>query len=278
MGVDEINAFLSDLATQGGVSASTQNQALAALLFLYRDVLRHPLPRVTNVVRARRPKRLPTVLSVAEVRAVLAHLDGVPKLVCALLYGTGMRLLECLRLRVQDLDFDLGQIIIREPKGRRQRTTMLPDSLVPALERQLEHTRAVYLADREAGTDGVSLPEAFERKHPGASSSWPWQFLFPATRCGTDPRTGATRRHHLDESTVQRAVSGAVRAAGLTKRASSHTFRHSFATELLRSGADIRTIQDLLGHRSVQTTQVYTHVLGRVGNRGLISPADRLDP
>ena len=278
MGEVEINRFLTFLATDRHVSASTQNQALSALLFLYRDVLDQRLPRIADIVRARRPKRLPVVLSSAEVQMVLAHLKGVPRLVCALLYGTGMRLLECLRLRVQDVDFDLGQIVIRQPKGRRDRTTMLPDSMVPALERQLEASRDLFRADREAGAGGVSLPHALERKYPHAPTSWPWQYVFPATRPGTDPRTGAVRRHHLDPSTVQRAVKDAVRATGLTKRASCHTFRHSFATELLRSGADIRTIQELLGHKDVSTPQVYTHVLGRVGNRGLTSPIDRLQP
>jgi len=276
LGEDDINRFLTFLATDRHVSASTQNQALSALLFLYREVLDQPLPRIADVVRARRPKRLPVVLSSAEVLMVLAHLHGVPRLVCALLYGTGMRLLECLRLRVQDVNFDLGQIVIRQPKGRRDRTTMLPDSLVPDLERQLEASRDLFRADRKAGAGGVSLPYALERKYPQAPTSWPWQCVFPATRPGTDPRTGAIRRHHLDPSTVQRAVKAAVRATGLTKRASCHTFRHSFATELLLSGADIRTIQELLGHKDVSTTQVYTHVLGRVGNRGLTSPVDRL--
>jgi len=277
MGEDQINAFLSHLATDRNVAASTQNQALSALLFLYRHVLGVRLPRITDVVRARRPKRLPVVLSASEVQTILAHMSGVPRLVCALLYGTGMRLLESLRLRVKDVDFDLGQIVIRDPKSRRDRTTMLPTSLIPSLTGQIERSRQAFRSDRERQTDGVSLPRALERKYRQAATTWAWHYVFPATRLWKDPETGAIRRHHLDESCIQRAMRSAVREVALTKPASCHSLRHSFATELLRNGADLRTIQELLGHKDVKTTQVYTHVLGRVGNRGLTSPVDRLE-
>jgi integron integrase len=277
MGVVEINAFVSDLAVRHHVAASTQNQALSALLFLYREVLRKPLPRVGQIVRARRPKRLPVVLSTAEVQSVLGHLKGVPLLVCSLLYGSGLRLLECLRLRVQDVDLDLGQIAVREPKGRRARTTMVPIALVEPLRRQIEAARSLLDTDRAAGLPGVSLPDAIERKYPTASLKLAWQYVFPASQPAVDSRTGRRCRHHLHESVVQRAMTEAVRASRLRKHATCHTLRHSFATHLLLSGTDIRTIQQLLGHQDVRTTMVYTHVIGRAGGLGATSPLDRIE-
>jgi len=276
MGVEEINRFLSHLATRGGVSSSTQNQALSALLFLYRHVLEMPLPRIDDIVRARRPRRLPVVLSVAEVSSVLARMDGLPRLVCSLLYGAGVRLLECLRLRVQDVDFDTGQIVVRRPKGRWARTTILPVALEPELRGQVEASRRLLDEDLAAGRPGVSLPEAIARKYRSAPLQPAWQYLFPAPELSRDPRSGQRLRHHLHESVVQRAMTRAVREAGIQKHATCHTLRHSFATHLLQSGSDIRTIQKLLGHRDVRTTMIYTHVIGRTGGFGAVSPLDRL--
>jgi len=274
MGEPEVNRFLSHLATAEAVAASTQSQALAALLFLYRDVLRRPLSGLEGVVRAKRPLRLPIVLSRGEVREVVSRLEGTPRLVATLLYGTGMRLLECLRLRVQDIDFGLNQILIRDGKGAKDRRTMLPAALEGPLARQLEAARAIHDADAAAGV-GVSLPGALARKYPNAPLEWAWFYVFPAPARGTGA-DGAPFRHHVHESTIQRAMKEAVRASGIAKPASCHTLRHSFATHLLGDGYDIRTIQELLGHSDVATTMIYTHVLNNSGGRGVRSPLDAL--
>jgi integron integrase len=276
MAEQEINAFLSHLAVRAHVSASTQTQALSALLFLYRHVLEKPLPAIENIVRAKRPVRLPTVMTKAEVREVLLHLNGTPRLIATLLYGTGMRLMECLRLRVKDLDFESLQITVRDGKGSKDRLAILPLSAREHLRAHLSKTRAIHQADLASGDGRVFLPQALARKYPNAEKEWAWQWVFPAPSLGRDPRTGVTRRHHLHEVVVQRAVRQAVRAAGLAKPVSCHTFRHSFATHLLEEGYDIRTIQELLGHRDVKTTMIYTHVLNRAGSRGVRSPADAL--
>jgi len=275
MGAPEVVAFLSDLAVRRRVSASTQNQALAALLFLYREILGLELEGLDDTVRAKRPVRLPVVLSRDEVRAVLAELDGVPRLVATFLYGSGLRLLEALRLRIKDIDFDRQQLTIRDPKGRRDRGAPLPRTSLPALELHLTKVRRLYEADRASDIAGPPLPDALARKYPNAALEWPWQWLFPATRLGHDPDTHRRFRHHLHETVLQRAVRQAAANAGLTKRITCHTFRHSFATHLLEDGSDIRTVQELLGHREVRTTMIYTHVLQN-GPLGVRSPADRL--
>ncbi|MFM8354767.1 MAG: integron integrase [Gammaproteobacteria bacterium] len=273
LGGPEVEAFLTNLAVEGQVAASTQNQALAALLFLYREVLGIELPWMDGIQRAKRPVRLPIVLSRAEVAAVLDHLKGVHWLVANLLYGSGLRLLEGLRLRVQDLDFGRGEITVRHGKGSKDRRTMLPASLNEPLRAQLAHARRLHERDLRAGFGAVWLPDAPARKYPDAPRNWRWQFVFPATQRGPDPRSGIVRRHHLHESAVQRAVRRAVMSAGIAKRASYHTLRHSFATHLLESGYDIRTVQELLGHADVSTTQIYTHVLNR-GPNAVRSPLE----
>jgi integron integrase len=273
LGGPEVEAFLTSLAVEGQVAASTQNQALAALLFLYREVLDIELPWMDGIQRAKRPVRLPIVLTRAEVAAVLDHLNGVHWLVANLLYGSGLRLLEGLRLRVQDLDFGRGEITVRHGKGGKDRRTMLPASLHEPLRAQLAHARRLHERDLRAGFGAVWLPDALARKYPDAPRDWRWQFVFPATQRGPDPRSDAVRRHHLHESAVQRAVRRAVMSAGIAKRASCHTLRHSFATHLLESGYDIRTVQELLGHADVSTTQIYTHVLNR-GPNAVRSPLD----
>uniref|UniRef100_A0A832MKA3 Integron integrase n=1 Tax=Eiseniibacteriota bacterium TaxID=2212470 RepID=A0A832MKA3_UNCEI len=275
MGEREITAFLSDLAVTRRVSASTQNQALSALLFLYQHVLGRELEWLDGVVRAKAPGRLPVVLTRDEVRAVLDRLEGTPRLVAMLLYGSGLRLLEGLTLRVKDLDLSRGEITVREAKGGRDRRTMLPRGATPALERHLERVRALHASDLVRGAGWVEMPQALDRKYPNAGREWAWQWVFPATRPYLHPATRQVRRHHLHETVLQRAVRTAVLAAGLTKRATCHTFRHSFATHLLEDGYDIRTVQELLGHKDVRTTMIYTHVLNR-GGRGVVSPADRL--
>jgi integron integrase len=275
MGEAEINAFLTDLAVKKKVAASTQNQALSALLFLYRDVLGKSVDSLGDVVRARRPARLPVVLTAAEVKAVLSRLDGAPRLVATLLYGSGLRLMEALRLRVKDLDFALNQILVRDGKGQKDRVTMLPVSLKPDLAAHLKAVRARHEADLAAGGGDVYLPDGIRLKYPRAARAWGWQYVFPASSLSEDPRSGATRRHHLPETLVQRAVKKAVDDAGIAKLASCHTLRHSFATHLLESGTDIRTIQELLGHSDVATTMIYTHVLNRAGGLGVTSPLDR---
>ncbi|HTY17934.1 MAG TPA: integron integrase [Myxococcota bacterium] len=275
MGSLEVVAFLSDLATRGHVSASTQNQALSALLFLYRTVLGRNLEGLDETVRAPRPVRLPVVLAREEVRAVLARMPPVHRLVGTLLYGGGLRLLEALRLRVKDVDFERRQLVVREGKGNRDRATPLPRVAEAPLRKHLERVRALHLGDLAAGVAGPPLPGGLARKYPNAPREWAWQWVFPATRIGVDPETGRRFRHHLHETAVQRAVKEAANAAGLAKRVTSHTFRHSFATHLLEDGSDIRTVQELLGHRELRTTMIYTHVLQQ-GPLGVRSPADRL--
>jgi len=273
---DNLNRFLTHLAVEGRVAVSTQRQALSAILFLYRQVLKIEIDWLDDVVRARQPRRLPNVLSRDQVAAVLSRLEGIPQLVVLLLYGTGMRILECLRLRVQDLDFDLGHITIRNPKGGRDRVTMLPDSTRDRLQDHLIEVRALHERDLTEGFGSVYLPNALARKYPHADRDWKWQYVFPAGSRGIDPRSGVERRHHLHESVVRKAVYNAARAVGIPKKVSCHTFRHSFATHLLMAGHDIRTIQELLGHKDVKTTMIYTHILGTSGGRGVTSPADTL--
>jgi integron integrase len=275
MGAAEITQFLSSLAVERNVAASTQNQALSALLFLYRNVLEQELPWLDGVVRAKRPVRLPVVLTRDEVRAVIRELHGSPRLMAILLYGAGLRLLECARLRIKDIDFAANQIVVRAGKGDKDRVTMLPDAVKVDLARHLEAVKGQHEADLRRGAGWVELPWALARKYPGAGRDWGWQWVFPATRTYVDRATGQQRRHHLHESVLQRAVKEAVRRAGIAKPATSHTFRHSFATHLLEDGHDIRTVQELLGHRDVSTTMIYTHVLNR-GPAGVRSPADRL--
>ena len=275
MGAVQVTAFLTSLAVQGKVAASTQNQALSALLFLYREVLGVDLPWLEDVVRAKRPQYLPVVLTRDETRALLQQLNGVPRIMALLLYGAGLRLLECCRLRVKDVDFAANQIVIRDGKGRKDRVTMLPAAARTLLARHMDQVRAQHEADlrREAGW--VELPGALLRKYPRAGREWAWQWVFPATRFYVDRLTGQRRRHHLHESVLQRAVKDAVRAAGIPKIATCHTLRHSFATHLLEDNHDIRTVQELLGHRDVSTTMIYTHVLN-LGPAGVRSPADRM--
>ena len=275
MGAVEVTQFLSSLAQQDHVAASTQNQALSALLFLYRQVLQVEMPWLDNVVRAKRSERLPVVLTREEVRAVIRELQGPPRLMAILLYGAGLRLLECARLRVKDVDFATNQIIVRAGKGDRDRVTMLPAVVRTDLVRHVEMVRRQHEADLRHGAGWVELPWALARKYPNAGREWAWQWVFPATRIYVDRETGQRRRHHLHESVLQRAVKEAVRRAGIAKRATCHTFRHSFATHLLEENHDIRTVQELLGHRDVSTTMIYTHVLNR-GPGGVRSPADRM--
>ena len=273
MGTLEIRTFLSDLATNGKVAASTQKQALAALLFLYRVVLGLDLPSIDGVMRAKGPVRLPVVLTREEVRALLAQLDGTTWLVASLLYGSGLRVMECLRLRVKDVDFEMGQLMVRDGKGHKDRVTMLPALLAPPLREQIERVRRLHQKELREGYGSVHLPYAMDRKAPEASRKIGWQYVFPARSRSVDPRSGAVRRHHLAHGTVQRAVAIAARRAEIAKLATPHTLRHSFATHLLEAGYDIRTVQELLGHADVRTTMVYTHVLNR-GGLGVRSPLD----
>lgn len=273
LGEPEVAAFLAHLAEDRHVAASTQNQALAALLFLYEHVLGLPLDDVGAFPRARRPTRLPVVLSRVEVEAVLARLGGVHLLVVSLLYGSGLRLLEGLRLRVKDVDFAAGHLTVREGKGDKDRRAILPVAVEESLHAQLAVARALHRRDLAEGYGRAQLPTALARKYPGAATEVGWQFVFPSRRRSVDPRTGETRRHHLSVSPVQKAVRTAARAAGIEKPVTPHVFRHSFATHMLERGADIRTVQELLGHRDVKTTEVYTHVLNR-GIRGVVSPLD----
>lgn len=270
MGAREVTAFLSHLAVEGDVAAATQQQALSALLFLYRQVLELDLPWLTDLVRPKKPARLPTVLNRDEVKRLLDVMPVGQALMARLLYGTGMRLMECLRLRVKDVDFGRGEILVREGKGAKDRVTMLPRTLEGPLREQLARARALFEYDRENGLPGVYLPHALERKYPQAGATWPWFRVFPAAGLSVDPRSGIERRHHAHEKALQRAMKEAARRAGLAKPASVHTLRHSFATHLLDAGYDIRTVQELLGHADVSTTMIYTHVLNRGGGAWLL--------
>lgn len=274
MGEAEVEAFLSALAVRGKVAAATQNQALAALLFLYKHVLNIDLAWMEGVVRAKRPQRVPVVLSRDEITRVLAGMDGRPWLLASLLYGTGMRLMEVLRLRIKDVDFGRSEITVRDGKGGKDRRTMLPRSLADALRREMERARLLHEADLAAGFGAVWLPHALARKYPGAPREFGWQYAFPAAQRSVDPMDGIERRHHFGDAMLSRALKRACRAADVAKPVSAHTLRHSFATHLLESGYDIRTIQELLGHKDVATTQIYTHVLNR-GGHGVLSPLDR---
>jgi integron integrase len=275
LGASGITAFLSHLAEQKRVSAATQNQALAALLFLYKHVLGIQVGPLDGLVHAQRQQRVPVVLSHSEVTALLSHLGGVYQLMAALLYGSGLRLLECARLRIKDVDLERSELLVRNPKGRKDRLTVLPRGLVQPLRRHIATVRDLHLRDLAEGAGYVELPNAFHAKSPTAARSWPWQWLFPATRIYRDKLTGERRRHHLHQTALQRAVQHASLAASIPKRVGCHSLRHSFATHLLEAGSDIRTIQQLLGHRDVSTTMIYTHVLNR-GGLGVRSPLDSL--
>jgi len=275
MGPIEVQAFLSHLAVDRTVAASTQNQAKSALLFLYRVVLGIELPWLDEIVSAKAPRRLPMVLTLSQVRALLEAMNGPTGLLASLLYGTGMRLLEGLRLRVKDVGFERREIIVREGKGGKDRVTVLPENLIVPLQGQMARARALHDADLAAGRGAVWLPDALAVKYPRAPRAWGWQWVFPSTQLSIDPRTGIERRHHLNEASVQKAVSVAARAAGIDRPCSPHVLRHSFATHLLQAGYDIRTVQELLGHADVSTTMIYTHVLNR-GGRGVRSPLDQI--
>ncbi len=273
MGEAEIAAFLSHLAIEGRVAASTQNQALSALLFLYGQVLERKLEYIAGVERVSRPPRLPVVFTRAEARAVLANIKGDYRLMVHLLYGSGLRLLECLRLRVKDVDFGYRQITVREGKGMRERVTLLPERLGRPLQAHLARVKQLHAQDLARGGGAVHLPAALHRKYPKAAREWAWQYVFPAEKVTVDPRSGEKRRHHVGEKNLQNAVKQAIRAAGIAKAASCHTFRHSFATHLLESGYDIRTVQELLGHKDISTTMIYTHVCNKPG-LSIRSPVD----
>ena len=276
MGAPEVEVFLTHLAVERKVSASTQNQALSAILFLYREILKIELPWLDNVVKAKRPQRMPVVLTREEVQAVLSHLDGTSGLILRLAYGTGMRILETARVRIKDIDFARHEVMVRDGKGFKDRVTMLPESLSLPLREHLVRVRALHARDIEAGFGRVYLPYALERKYPSAASDWVWQYIFPSQRRSVDPRSGKEGRHHADPQALQRQRHHrrqAVRDSGITKLATPHTLRHSFATHLLEGGYDIRTVQELLGHSDVKTTMIYTHVLNK-GGRGVVSPLD----
>lgn len=270
----EVGAFLADLALSKNVSASTQNLALNALVFFFDAVLKQPLGEIGEFARAKRPRRIPTVLSRSEMSQLLAQLSGTQHLMASLLYGSGMRLMECVRLRVQDIDFAYHQILVRNGKGSKDRVVPLPHALEAALHAHLDKARALHQEDLANGFGEVFMPDALARKFPKAARDWVWQYVFPSGRISVDPRSGKQRRHHIDETTLQKAIKRAAREAGITKRVSSHTMRHSFATHMLEGGYDIRTVQELLGHADVSTTMIYTHVLNR-GGQGVISPIDR---
>nr|WP_040607529.1 integron integrase [Salinisphaera shabanensis] len=273
MGKPEIEAYLTHLAVDRHVAAATQNQALNAILYLYREVLGIDLPWMDDVVRAKRPERIPEVLSTQEVGRLLAQLEGTYKLMASLLYGSGLRLMEVIRLRVKDVDFDYQQIVVRDGKGAKDRVTPLPSSVTAELKAQLDYVAQQHRDDLKAGYGAVYLPNALATKYANAAHELAWQYVFPSSRLSKDPRSGATRRHHVNEKGLQQSVKRAVRRAGINKKASCHTLRHSFATHLLERGSDIRTVQELLGHKNVQTTMLYTHVLKR-GGRGVVSPLD----
>lgn len=277
LGPNEVEAFLSSLAVEDNVASATQAQALSALLFLYRVVIGVDMPWLDEIVRARRPKRLPTVLTEDEVRRLLLRLDDEMWLVASVLYGGGLRLMEAMRLRVKDIDLERHAIIVRSGKGDKDRNTVLPDSLVNPLRAQIARVREQHDVDMAAGVANVYLPHGLSRKFPHAHRELAWQYVFPSEKLAKDPRGGAIRRHHIDEKRVQRAVKRAAREAGIEKHVTPHTLRHSFATHLLERGTDIRTIQELLGHSDISTTMIYTHVVGRIGGRGVLSPLDRLD-
>jgi integron integrase len=273
LGLPEIEAYLTHLAVELRVAASTQNQALSALLFLYREVLRHEIADGVAMVRANKPARVPTVMTKEEVFQVIGCMTGIPQLMAKLLYGSGLRLLECARLRVKDLDFARHQVVVRDGKGAKDRRTMLPERLVAPLQEHLVRVRRLHEEDLAQGYGAVYLPDALERKYPSAHREWIWQYAFPSARLSADPRTGVMRRHHLHESSLQKAVRVAARLSQIPKPINCHTFRHSFATHLLEAGYDIRTVQELLGHADLNTTMIYTHVLNR-GARGVRSPLD----
>ncbi len=274
MGAEEVRDFLSHLATERNVSASTQNQAKSALLFLYREVLKIELPWLDEVIAAKAARRLPVVLTPTETRRLLNAMSGTMGLVASLLYGTGMRLLEGLRLRVKDVEFERREIIVREGKGNKDRVTVLPENLILPLQAHLAKVKVLHERDLEAGFGDVYLPDALAKKYPKAGKTWGWQFVFPSAVRSVDPRSGVERRHHLYEASVQRAVREAAKLAEIAKPVTPHTLRHSFATHLLQSGYDIRTVQELLGHSDVATTMIYTHVLNK-GGKGVVSPLDR---
>ncbi|WP_019502191.1 integron integrase [Pseudanabaena sp. PCC 6802] len=273
MGVPEIRSYLSHLAIDKNVAASTQNVARNALLFLYQQVLQIDLPFLDGIEPAKRPQRLPVVFTRTEVKAILDNLEDEYHLMASLLYGSGLRLTECLNLRVKDIDFEYRQIIVRSGKGNKDRMTMLPTSTIIPLKLQLEKAKLIHHRDLAQGFGAVYLPNALEQKYPNANREWSWQFVFPSAKRSIDPRTGIVRRHHIYEDSLQRAMKAAIRKAGITKHGSCHTLRHSFATHLLEDGYDIRTVQELLGHKDIRTTMIYTHVLNR-GGRGVRSPLD----
>ena len=275
MGANEITAYLTHLAVNRKVSPSTQNQALSAILFLYKRVLEIDLPWLDNVIRAKRTKRLPVVFTRQEVKALLSQFDGTRWLIFSMMYGCGFRITECLRLRVKDIDFHYKQIFIRDAKGGKDRVTLLPESLIESLRNHLARVKLLHEQDLTSGFGCVYLPHALERKYPKACREWGWQFIFPANNISKDPRTGIRRRHHIYKQTLQRHLKRAIYNAAIIKPASSHTFRHSFATHLLEDGYDIRTVQELLGHKDVKTTQIYTHVMGK-GCNGVKSPLERI--
>jgi len=273
MGAEEIRQFLSHLAVEGKVAASTQNVALCALFFLYRDVLQMELPYVEGIERAKRPARVPVVFTRGEVERLLARLSRSYGLIAGLLYGAGLRLMEVVRLRVKDIDFEYMEILVRDGKGEKDRRTILPRPLSEPLRHQLERVRILHEKDLREGFGEVYLPYALARKYPSAARGWAWQYVFPSAKLSADPRSGVTRRHHASADSVQREVKKAIKSAGITKHGGCHTLRHSFATHLLEDGNDLRTIQELLGHSDVRTTQIYTHVLNR-GGRGVRSPLE----
>jgi len=275
MGLQEVQQFLTHLAVEGHVAASTQSQALSALLFLYQQVLKQDIGWIEEVVRAKPPQRMPVVLTSDEVAAVLRQLAGTPWIMATLLYGAGLRLMECVRLRVKDVDFAYHQIVVRDGKGQKDRVTMLPQQVKEPLQQHIQAVQQLHEADLQAGAGHVYLPYALARKYPYAAKEWGWQYVFPARNLSVDPRSGITRRHHVDPSVINKAIKVAVRRAGLTKHISAHPFRHAFATHLLQRGTDIRTMQQLLGHNDLATTMISTHILQQ-GGQGIQSPLDDL--